>query len=61
MPTPDAFDLPSVETPEDEFQREQDWDRIVYELRDFALRHGWPAAARALAEAMNPQAGLIRG
>lgn len=40
---------------------ERDWIQLIGELREFAERHGWPAACRALGEAMNPQAGMFRG
>ena len=55
--------LESIQTPEDEDADERDWAEVIGALREFAdiRQHGWPAAVRALAEAMNPQRKMFRG
>lgn len=47
------FDLPSVETPEDEADRERRYWEFETECVQFAQRYGWPAAMRAMARAMS--------
>lgn len=54
----DPFDLPSVESREDEATRERDWWAFETECVQFAQRYGWPAALRALARAMDEQPTL---
>ena len=53
-------DLPSVETPEDEAERERRWWALETELLEFAKVEGWPAVLRAVSRAMSDQPELIR-
>lgn len=48
------FDMPSVETPEDEADRERRWAFFEIECRDFAVQEpdGFAAVIRAVARAM---------
>jgi hypothetical protein len=54
------FDLPSVQTPEDEEARERRWWNLETELIEFAKIEGWPAVLRAVSRAMSEQKALIR-
>lgn len=53
------FDLPSVETPEDEEARERRWWALETELIEFAKVEGWPAVLRAVSRAMAEQKELL--
>jgi hypothetical protein len=58
----DAFDLPSVDTREDEDERERRWWEFELEVRNFAAREpdGYAAVLRAVSRAMKEQQELIR-
>lgn len=60
LTTPPA--LPSVETRDEEYDRERRWASFIGECRDFARseRDGWAAVLRAVAEAMKTQRQLWR-
>lgn len=53
------FDLPSIDTPEDEEQRERDFWSFETECVQFAQRYGIAAALRALARAIAEQKDLL--
>lgn len=59
----DPFDLPSVDTREDEEDRERRWVGFEADCADFAKSEpdGWSAVLRAVARAMKEQRELIRG
>ena len=52
------FDLPSVETREDEDARERDYWEFETAAIAFAQRYGWPAAIKAVGRAMSEQPDL---
>ena len=56
------WDLPSVETREDEEDRERRWWGFEAERRDFAAREpdGFAAVLRAVAAAMKDQRELLK-
>ena len=53
------FDLPSVETREDEEARERRWAFFEIEIQEFAKVEGVPAVLRAVARAIDAQRELI--
>ena len=59
----DIYDLPSVETREEEDAREERWARFIGDCCDFASaeQDGFAAVLRAVAEAMKGQPELFRG
>ena len=62
-PDDDPFGLEAEARAGKEEAQERDWDDVIAALRDFAevKKHGWPAAIRALAVAMDVQRGIFRG
>lgn len=57
------FDLPSMETREDEEDRERRWASFEQDCADFARSEpdGWSAVLRAVSRAMKDQRELVRG
>jgi hypothetical protein len=60
---PHEADMPSVETPDEEYARERRWSFFEAECRDFAELEpdGFAAVLRAVARAMKEQRELVRG